>query len=132
MSILNPFSNPSTPSVSLDVYSTEEKRIGTWIDGKPLYRKVASFTTLGKNVEGAVYTFDANMNVVQCGGYFNSLSNNKMPLCFFGDAESHAVGYVNDTQHAFYMKISHTNYANKPGVLILEYTKTTDEPETTT
>lgn len=23
-----------------DVYSTEEKRIGTWVDGKPLYRKV--------------------------------------------------------------------------------------------
>lgn len=25
---------------SSDIYSTEETRIGTWIDGKPLYRKV--------------------------------------------------------------------------------------------
>lgn len=27
-----------------NAYSTEETRIGTWIDGKPLYRKVLSYT----------------------------------------------------------------------------------------
>lgn len=26
-----------------EVYSTEETRIGTWIDGKPLYRKVCIY-----------------------------------------------------------------------------------------
>lgn len=30
----------SEPSPAEDIYSTEETRIGTWIDGKPLYRKV--------------------------------------------------------------------------------------------
>ena len=32
-------------SLSLDVYSTEETRIGTWINGKPIYRKCFSLTT---------------------------------------------------------------------------------------
>ena len=32
-----------------DSYSTEEKLIGTWIDGKPLYRKV--FTNVGNNYD---------------------------------------------------------------------------------
>lgn len=35
----------------LDVYSTEELRIGTWIDGRPLYRKVVEFTGNTKSEE---------------------------------------------------------------------------------
>lgn len=30
---------------NLNAYSTEEKRVGTWIDGKPLYSKIVSFET---------------------------------------------------------------------------------------
>ena len=30
-------------------YSTEEQKIGTWIDGKPVYRKVFSYTTTSNN-----------------------------------------------------------------------------------
>lgn len=45
MSILNLY-DKSSSSESVDVYSTEEKRIGTWIDGKPLYRKVCQFNDL--------------------------------------------------------------------------------------
>jgi hypothetical protein len=29
---------------SLDIFSTEEQVIGTWVDGKPLYRKVVQYT----------------------------------------------------------------------------------------
>lgn len=28
---------------TLDIYSTDETRIGTWIDGKPIYRRVVPF-----------------------------------------------------------------------------------------
>ena len=31
--------------VANDVYSSEEQEIGTWIDGKPLYRKVITLTS---------------------------------------------------------------------------------------
>lgn len=36
----------ATENDLLDVYSTTEQRIGTWIDGKPLYRKVLSGDTI--------------------------------------------------------------------------------------
>ena len=36
-------SGSSSGGSSEEIYSTEETRIGTWIDGKPLYRKVFSF-----------------------------------------------------------------------------------------
>ena len=44
-----------------NVYSTDEKVIGKWIDGKTLYRKVIKFVAeLDKNYF-AVYTGDANL-----------------------------------------------------------------------
>ena len=34
--------------VSQDIYSTEERVVGRWIDGKPLYRKCYQMTTPNK------------------------------------------------------------------------------------
>ena len=33
-----------------DLYSTDEKMIGRWIDGKPLYQKVIPFTSLSQGM----------------------------------------------------------------------------------
>lgn len=53
---------------SSDVYSTEETVIGTWIDGKPLYRKVisvdvSSFTTEVNNIDYDFSTLDMAIDV---------------------------------------------------------------------
>lgn len=37
---------PCPQGGSQEAYSTEETRIGTWVDGKPLYRKVCVFDSL--------------------------------------------------------------------------------------
>lgn len=42
-----------------DVYSTEEIKIGTWIDGKPLYRKVIEFTYPNSKNGTKIYTIPA-------------------------------------------------------------------------
>ena len=39
---------PQDSSGGGEVYSTEETRIGTWIDGKPLYRKTLVGTSPGQ------------------------------------------------------------------------------------
>lgn len=45
-SILYCIKYTNSPSMQpSNVYSTEEKRIGTWIDGKPLYQTTVQFTT---------------------------------------------------------------------------------------
>ena len=71
-------------------YSTEETRIGTWIDGKPLYRKVIPFTNLrmGPGVNSSIdfvsldtiaptsfawygyYTYEGSINYVGPGNVF--------------------------------------------------------------
>jgi hypothetical protein len=45
-----------------DVYSTEEQEIGTWIDGKPIYRKVMSIGTLPKTVT----TYQLGFSISEC------------------------------------------------------------------
>ena len=35
--------------INMDIYTTTETRIGTWIDGKPLYRKTINFGNLPNN-----------------------------------------------------------------------------------
>lgn len=40
----------------LDIYSTTEKIIGTWIDGKPIYRQVQSFGTITGQTNGTAIT----------------------------------------------------------------------------
>lgn len=50
-----------------EVYSTEETRIGTWVDGKPLYRKVLSVNS--PNVK------DSNVAVYNLGGFIDWVSN---------------------------------------------------------
>ena len=37
-------------------YSTSEIKVGTWIDGKPIYRKVFSFTTPTGNTDYVINT----------------------------------------------------------------------------
>lgn len=130
MSILNPFSNPSTPSVSLDVYSTEEKRIGTWIDGKPLYRK----TVLANSTTGAWHTVVPDF----IPGYSSLVS-------LFGTAEANLTeGKYFPLPYSSYMTVGVSSsgalqahcgdpiWYNKNLIVTAIYTKTTDEPETTT
>ena len=43
-------------------YSTDEQIIGTWIDGKPIYRKTYIFS-YGRNVKETPYYLDRNVSV---------------------------------------------------------------------
>ena len=59
----NPILGPQGPAgPSEEVYSTKEARIGTWIDGKPVYRKTMSFPS------------------VSLGGYSSSNSTASFPI----------------------------------------------------
>ena len=48
----------SSGGSSEEIYSTEETRIGTWIDGKPLYRKAFIYDATGytANKDITIYT----------------------------------------------------------------------------
>lgn len=112
---------------NLEVYSTSEQRIGTWIDGKPIYRKVIDCGALPNNtiksiahninnldIFTKIYIFGINPS----GNYHISYS------VYDNNAVANSVtAYANSTAVVFITKNDRSAYT---GYAILEYTKTTD------
>lgn len=123
---------PSVRAVkeALNTYSTEEKRIGTWIDGKPLYRKV--FT--GTKVSNSNKTINiSNLNVEHIY-FYGSITGNEdesegsyeFPINYYETSTA----YIRVNFHRKYSNLtivsSNGAYFNGTFNLIIEYTKTTD------
>lgn len=109
---------------SEDVYSTEETIIGTWIDGKPLYRITALVTIPGSwekilDIPTIEYMVCAKFVTIEpiSGGYYSQYPNNESNMAFKPSDGIWAIGTNSDTR-------------NKSGYLTVEYTKTTDESTT--
>lgn len=109
-----------TDSKVLDIYSANEVRIGTWINGKPLYRKVITGTLT--DGDRMVDLSSLNISILtnsygRCG-----TTGNYRPLNFY------LSGYFISTRYSsgsMYISAS-SAYANEPFELVVEYTKTTD------
>lgn len=109
-----------------EVYSTEETRIGTWIDGRPLYRMVFKATS------------GDNETVTQ----FGTIVNLSELVYMYGKIHhTHIDGYVSIPEinvelqqigDALCIYIGNIALANQPITVIAEYTKTTDEPTIST
>ena len=65
---------------SEEVYSTEKQRIGTWIDGKPLYRITIPNIAVGANKQVAVDLSKYNYNEIWIdnGNTFNHYANSNL------------------------------------------------------
>ncbi len=111
---------PST----LDIYSTDETIVGTWIDGKPLYRKVLSSTTIsGSNVD---ITLPSNIDFMSTDKVEIKVGN----FSFFSDR------YTNASDLIQIFKLNATTLrvvlgdswksGFKSAIIVIEYTKTTD------
>ena len=110
-------------------YSTEEKQIGSWINGKPLYQKSIIIDSL-PNTEDKSYPHNilhVDQIWIKEGFYTYPPSSNYLPLLTVID-ESGIAGqynsYVNDTEIHIYAGLDRSNMS---GVITLNYTKTTDE-----
>ena len=122
-----------TEEMIKEKYSTEEQVIGTWIDGKPLYRKVIEMGNMTKedykikahNIQNIKYARIVDV-VMQRG----TQSSSNFQLFSVGNVG----GKYNDTQVGFdtYMDTSNIYvYCTGDrtlfvGTAIIEYTKTTD------
>lgn len=107
-----------------EVHSTEETRIGTWIDGKPLYRKVIELTlpsTASGSSSYSGHTLPAEINPVNYYGMCISTNGHKMPL--YGGNYTYAV--INPANQ-IYVAAFQGDYASALLILTVEYTKTTD------
>lgn len=108
-----------------DTYSTNEIKVGTWVDGKPVYRKVIEGVTSGTpDTEYVIHTIS---NIKKTVSYYGSVLDNNMVSHKIGaylSAQYNSVVFV-DTSGNVYMRHG-SAMVNKSYSLIIEYTKTTD------
>ena len=110
-----------------NIYSTTETRIGTWINGKPLYRKVLSITTPSSTSNTQITTFDSTYNIQNFyGKVLISTSQQLLDLNFYFSEQYNIATYVIQNTHAINMKVGSAAYTSQNGYITIEYTKTTD------
>lgn len=108
-----------------DVYSTEETRIGTWINGKPLYRKVVEFGTLPNATQEGV-EIGSGLQIKKIYGYcYRSSDNTIFPIPYVSVSNIAYCIQTTVSNNVLYIKTS-DNWSELTGTIILEYTKTTD------
>lgn len=106
------------------VYSTREQIIGTWIDGRPIYRKIMNVNTMPNNT-GLVVNHDISGidNFISIKGI--AISSNGANIPFPGGSTS---GDIIITANKIAFTITTTSDRSMcSAYVILEYIKTTDD-----
>ena len=114
-----------------EIYSETETRIGTWIDGKPLYRKIYSGFTLPNN-SSTVIDSSLNMNYIDklISLYGSVLRSDGLccPIMYVNRSNPNVCISPGIDSTNFSIGTGNTNpartYSN--GIAVVEYTKTTD------
>lgn len=119
--------NPVYSAATGVEYSTEERKVGTWIDGKPLYQKTYIGTT--PSVDSiSVISLASNVYTHRVEGYIIDSNRSFIPVpSFWGD--NGFVGlYINNINNKINIKLgSGVNaWANSQCYITIQYTKTTD------
>lgn len=102
-----------------ETYSTTETVIGTWVDGKPIYRKVFS---VGGSTSQTISGFENKLkDVINKYGFVNY--EDKMEYFWTNLGETGFVATVD--QYGIHVTLG-TKQATGSGYLVIEYTKSTD------
>lgn len=125
---------PSVRAVNeLNTYSTEEVRIGTWIDGKPIYRKVVEYTPsaiigeAGKVTD--IYIPHRISNFKQLCGQ-KCITSDGYILPTLGSKSGTTLDYGTCiravTTETINLRLVNDSFGIRTWYITLEYTKTTD------
>lgn len=105
-------------------YSSSEQRVGTWIDGKPLYRKVIEFTTSASNV--TTWTNCATISnlkrPIDIHGFleYNSTTSSYVPT-FESSSQRLQFSFTGNN-----VQYQSAGFGSKKVFAVVLYTKTTD------
>ena len=107
------------------LYSEEEREVGVWTDGKPLYQKTVIFTSLTQNGWNNKAHNVANIDkVVYCVG---GVSTDDGQTNYYGSGANNVYSLL-AAASVTYANIYVGNYAFKKAIVTFQYTKTTDQP----
>ena len=122
------------PGGNID-YSTDEKKIGTWIDGSDLYQKTFFFDDLGWHqgswIDHFLDTYEDGINIINFWGWFEHLNSTaRFPICYYRSSSEFVTVTMstNKSDLDILPNLGAVNYIEDLCVTI-QYTKPVPEPE---
>lgn len=108
------------------IYSDEEREIGVWRDGKPLYQKTIKYNgSVSSNTWHTVIDdSDINENISSVEGFWILTNGSRVPLSFFRNTTS----YTCYNSGSDGLSILQYGLTVNGYVVTIQYTKTTDTP----
>lgn len=106
------------------VWSEEEKVVGVWTDGKPVYQKTIYTTTPSSTSAAIMATIADFETLVDCFGYIVSSANVSIPMAPINTSGPACTIYVGSIGNITLKPNS--SYTNRPATITISYTKTTD------
>ena len=114
------------PVTELDnTYSTAETRVGTWIDGKPIYRKVFHITNPAKTNTNYAIVSSSLDACVALYGYMKINDGTAVPVPQTDSSSTYSVLLVNASGY-LRGRFSYADGLPVSVYVTVEYTKTTD------
>lgn len=108
-----------------NVYSTSETRIGTWIDGKPIYRKIYNNVNITTSNTDLINISSLGIgSVVKIYGLIFTSSNNTFPVPLTDSSSNYSVIFATSTALRGRAVIGSGTLSNC--WLAIEYTKSAD------
>lgn len=117
-----------------DLYSTDEKIVGTWIDGKPLYQKVVQLTSSdipNGNIKYKNHDISDLDYVVYLSGMIRQIDNvsfTALPRVQDNSVANLMALDINKTQLLIKGRGTTFTETFNGGFVLIKYTKTTDSP----
>ena len=111
-----------------DTYSTDEKIVGRWVDGKPLYRKSYEVTTPPTlNSSTVLFTYSSDMEIQDIDGCILAPDEN-IPVNFYYATDNYASCWSNHKNKQIKIIVGNSAYTSRPAIITILYTKTIDAP----
>ena len=116
----------SVPIQSGDIYSLEERQVGVWTDGKPLYQKTIDFGALPNSTTKSVAHGISNLDEIANVYGVAKSQYNQIPIPWANNTNTtyDITMYVDDTDVTVMTSIDRSGYTSS--TITLQYTKTTD------
>lgn len=108
-------------------YSTNEVRVGTWIDGKPLYRKTIDFGALPNNSDKNVDLGINNLDLItSMRGITKRPGSNTMVIPTVSSGLSGMIVLYVDSSNKLHISTGEDRSSYTKTYITIEYTKTSD------
>ena len=117
---LNDIPNP------LDIYSTDEIVVGTWIDGKPIYRKSLNYVTSSTNFSTDISSLNIDKIFVDFSHSYFEQGSYSLPLGIYGDSNDWNRSFYDKSTKTLYIQFGSVYTMSKDIWITILYTKTTD------